>query len=386
VKDFAPGRVDLLDERSARTLFNLVPGVTALRFRSLVDRFGSATAALNAPPEDWAGVDGLPGRVAEALYDDCRKAVGRLAEELAAVEKLGARVIMAEDDEFPEGLKPLADAPIVLYIRGEYKPVDSMAVALVGSRTPTDYGRTVAERLARELTQAGVTIVSGLARGIDTASHAAVVKSGGRTIGVLGSGFNRFYPGENRALADRMAQRGAVISEFPLATEPDRGNFPRRNRVISGLSLAVVVVEADEQSGALITARLAAEQGRDVFAVPGSVFSKMSKGPHRLIRQGARVVETAEDILDEIEVFRSLSRPKPAPAAEAEPLDPTESRILGQLSLDPVTADALSAKTGLAASALSPALLHLELKGLVRALPGQNYVKSERGLEMTAAS
>jgi DNA processing protein len=390
-------RDGLENERFARVVFSLVPQVTPLRFQKFMARFGSASAALEAPAEAWGEVEGLAPAQAERLRRAADEAAPRAEAELEGLARLGGRALVPGDEEFPASLSSLPDAPSVLYVRGGLKPVDSLAVALVGTRHPTAYGRAATERLARDLCRAGVTVVSGLARGIDTAAHAAALAGGGRTAGVMGSGFRRPYPPENRRLMDRMAETGAVLSEFPLDAEPDKFNFPRRNRIISGLSLAIVVVEADEVSGALITARLAAEQGRDVFAVPGPVFSKMSRGPHRLLKQGARLVEDVEDVLDEIEVFRALSRPsarRGAPsdkpgrrsggaAAGAPPaLSGEEGRLFAQLSLEPCGVDDLSSRTGLPASAVSAGLLGLELKGLVRNLPGGNYVRSERGLEL----
>jgi DNA processing protein len=264
--------------------------------------------------------------------------------------------------------------------------VDDLAVAVVGSRRPTAYGRAAAERLARELAEAGVTVVSGLARGIDGAAHEAVVKNKGRTIGVLGSGLGRFYPPEHRGLAARMAERGAVLTEFSWGTDPLPNHFPRRNRLIAGMSLGVVVVEADVKSGALITARLAAEQGREVFAVPGSIFSPLSRGPHFLLKEGARPVEDAEDVLGALEVFRNLFRRPPAgPASGADAPSPNrtpdEEALLARISLDPAGMDDLAAGSRLAPGALAVALLNLELKGLVKSLPGKTYVRAEAALK-----
>lgn len=366
------------DERAARLIFNLVPGLGPMRFGRLVERFGDPVAALAVPAEAWTDVEGFGAARARALHAACSAAAGAWEEELSAAEEAGVRVLIPSDEEFPEGLKALPDAPLLLYVRGDFRPVDALAVALVGTRRPTAYGRAAAERFARELAQAGVTLVSGLARGVDTAVHAAAVQQGARTIGVLGSGHKRFYPPENRALAEKMAARGAVVSEFPLATEPDRGHFPRRNRLIAALSLATVVVEAAEASGALITARLAAEQGKDVFAVPGPIFSEKSRGPHRLLKQGARLVEGAEDVLEEIQAFRDLIRtsrpPAPAPAAA---LTAPEEGLLRHITLEPAGLDALASRSGLGPAALASALLALELKGLVRSLPGRAYVRVE---------
>jgi DNA processing protein len=349
-----------------------------MRFQKLTDRFGSALQALEAPEEAWRETEGLSPDTARRLHRECQEALKRWEPEMALLQKLGARVLIPSDLEFPAGLKALPDAPIVVYIKGELQPQDLLAVALVGTRQPTDYGRAAAERLAREFADAGVTVVSGLARGIDTVAHAAVLKRRGRTIGVLGSGLNRFYPPENRPLMERIAERGAVISEFSLATGPDRDHFPRRNRLISGLSVAVGVVECAEKSGALITARLAAEQGKDVFAVPGPIFSKGSAGPHLLLKQGARLAESAADVLSDIEIFRSLVQPpRTVPLDKAETLSPGEERLMLSLSLEPVAMETLAAHSGLSVGSLASTLLALELKGLIKPLPGRYYVRSE---------
>ncbi len=373
------------DERSARLLLNLAAPMEAAAFGKIIARFGSAAAALAAPAAAWAETEGVDPALAHRLRRAVQEALPRLEEEKTLLQQAAARAIISTDEEFPEGLKSLPDAPPVLYVKGDLRPRDAFAVALVGTRRPTPYGRAVAERMGRELAEAGITVVSGLARGIDTAAHAGALRGGGRTVGVLGGGLERFYPPENKFLADRMAAQGAVLSEFPLTYPSLPVNFPRRNRIISGLSLAVAVVEADQISGALITARLAAEQGRDVFAVPGPVFSKVSRGPHKLIKDGARLVESVEDILEEIEVFRGLIRQRARAAAKPSggPLSPSEARLLSHITLEPVGLDQLSARTGLAPAEVSAALLSLELKGLVRTLPGKSVARTETGLETT---
>jgi DNA processing protein len=356
-----------------------------VRFRRLEEAFGSGAGALAAGPSAWAAVEGI-GAVAGELARELNAVRARAEEEAVAMEKAGVRALIPGDDEYPEGLKTLEDRPFLLYISGRRTPVDDLAVAVVGSRRPTAYGRAAAERLARELAEAGVTVVSGLARGIDGVAHEAVVKKKGRTIGVLGSGLGRFYPPEHRNLAARMAERGAVLTEFSWGTGPLPGHFPRRNRLIAGMSLGVVVVEADIKSGALITARLAADQGREVFAVPGSIFSPLSRGSHLLLKEGARPVEDAEDVLNALEVFRDLLRRLPAapPAGAQAPspnLAPDEEALLSRISLDPLGVDDLAAGSRLAAGPLAAALLNLELKGLVRSLPGKTYVRAEAALK-----
>lgn len=367
------------DERSACVMLNLVPSVGPIRFRRLMERFGSAAAVLEGSVSDLAEVEGFGISLAEKLARSFESAPAQLETEMSLCEKHGISFITATDEDYPESLRHIADPPIVLYVKGQIRHTDALAVAVVGTRRPTAYGSAAAERLSRELAEAGVTVISGLARGVDTLAHTAALKASGRTIGVLGSGLGRFYPPENKGLAEKMALQGAVLTEFPVSTEPDRGNFPRRNRLISALSLAVLVVEADETSGALITARLAAEQGKDVFAVPGSIFSKMSAGPHRLLKQGAKLVEQAGDVLEEIESLKALIKMKKqmAPEKNRIELNGQENDLLEHVSLEPMTIDDLSGRTGLPSPVLSALLLNLELKGFVKSLPGKNYVRTE---------
>lgn len=369
---------DGLTEREARVVFSMIPEIGPVRFQRIVNHFGGASRAVTAGEADWRRMPGLGEAWARRLHAACRKAFAALPGEMKRVERAGARLLVPEDEEYPPALKTLADAPFLLYIRGDWTPRDNMSVALVGSRQCSPYGRAVTERLSADLARAGVTVVSGLARGIDTAAHAAALKNKGRTVGVLGSGLDDFYPPENKALSDKMAAHGAVVSEFAMTMPPDRGHFPRRNRLIAGLSMAVVVVEAREASGALITARLAADQGREVFAVPGPVSAPGSAGPHRLLKQGARLAENVEDILEGIELFRDLLRQRPSPPVAAAPaLSGAEGKIYSLIGLDPVGLERLAADAGLAAPAASAALVNLELKGLVRLMPGQNYVRTE---------
>ncbi len=372
------------DEREARLLFNLTEPLGPVRFSRLVERFGSAIGALEAGAEAWQEVEGFGAKAAE-FYNALEQALPALEKEKADALRLKARVLCALDEEYPESVRGLRDAPPVLYVWGDLKPVDSLGIALVGSRRPSTYGTAAAERFARELSGAGVTVVSGLARGVDGSAHAACLAAGGRTVGILGSGFSRFYPAEHRKLAERMAKKGAVVTEFPLNAEPDAGHFPRRNRLIAAMSLGVVVVEALERSGALITAHLAAEQGRDVFAVPGSIFSPLSRGPHRLIKQGAKPVECAMDVLEEISAFRDIlnARRAASPAAPAAPPSTVSAngrKLLAALSLEPTGIDGLARSAGLSAAEAARELLSLELAGLVRAVPGKHYVSSEMSL------
>lgn len=400
------------NEKDVCHLINLTESIGPVRFARLVERFGSAVDAVRAGAGPWKEVEGFGASAADYFQAvvDARPA---WEAEKKRLDILGVRVLCAADEEYPDPFRTLRDAPPVLYVRGVLKLSDSLGVALVGSRRSTAYGVAAAERLGRELAQAGVTVVSGLARGIDGAAHAAALKAGGRTVGILGSGFDRFYPPEHRRLADQMAEKGAVITEFPLAAGPDAGHFPRRNRLIAALSVGTVVVEAYEKSGALITAGLAAEMGRDVFAVPGSIFSPVSRGPHRLIKNGAKPVESAMDIFDEITVFHNVmstvtgssgpAAPKPANHVkekegknekgpdERDPVErpaskrqgtggPTRDVLMGELSLTPRGIDGLARAAGLSAGETARHLLALELAGLVRALPGKQFVRTEISL------
>jgi DNA processing protein len=258
-----------------------------------------------------------------------------------------------------------------LYVRGQLTAADEWAVALVGTRHASPYGREAARDLAAGLARSGVTVVSGLARGIDVVAHRAALEAGGRTIAVLGSGVDRVYPPEHAAVAESIARAGAVVSDYPLGTAPEAGNFPPRNRIISGLSKGVVIVEAAEVSGALITADFAAEQGRDVFAVPGSIFQRSSRGTHKLIQQGAKLVIGVNDVLEELNL--ALANEQQTVRAVL-PADATEARLLACLSADPVHVDEIGAQAGLPIAQVSGTLALMELKGLVRQVAGMQYV------------
>jgi DNA processing protein len=258
-------------------------------------------------------------------------------------------------------------------MQGEIRPADDWAIAVVGTRRASVYGRQATERIVSDIARSGVTVISGLARGIDTYAHRAALAAGGRTIAVLGSGLDRVYPEENRALAEHIAQNGAVISEYPLGTPPDGTNFPRRNRIVSGLSRGVLVVEADLKSGAMITATQAGEQGRDVFAVPGSIFNPLSAGPHQLIREGAKIVTDAADILEELHLTAVVEQ---RATREALPADPTEAALLTLLSDEPTHVDDLTRSAKMPSATVTATLTILELKGLARQLGSMQYVRA----------
>jgi len=297
----------------------------------------------------------------------------------SAITAQGKLIALAADG-YPAWLRAIADPPAVLYCDGRIEPRDRQAVAIVGARAASPYGLRVTETLARELSGAGFTIVSGLARGIDAAAHRAALDAGGRTIAVLGCGLDVTYPPEHGRLREEIAQCGAVLTEFPAGTPPKPSHFPQRNRIISGLSLGVVVVEAAEDSGSLITARLALEQGREVFAVPGSIDAPLSHGPHGLLKQGAKLVETVDDIVEELlpqleTAGVPTQQPMPFKAMEPPALSPEERRVWGQMSRDPLHLDDLTERSGLTPAVVAGILLGLELKDVVRQLPGQRYYR-----------
>jgi DNA processing protein len=314
------------------------------------------------------------------------------AQEGNRIASATPAILRLEDDRYPERLRTIPDPPPVLYCDGLPEPEDRVAIAIVGARQATSYGVRVTEALARDLAQLGFTIVSGMARGIDAAAHRGALAAGGRTIAVLGCGLDVVYPPEHGRLRAEIARSGSVMTEFPPGTRPLASHFPRRNRILSGLALGVVVVEAAEGSGSLITARLALDQGREVFAVPGPLDAPLSRGPHGLIKQGAKLVETVEDIVEELlpqleESARGVSErrsrftPARTPAGglgNAETLNLSdlsaeEKCVLTLITREPVTIDALTARTGLPAAIVAGALLELELKEVVRQMPGQRY-------------
>ncbi len=352
----------------------LLPG-SARRIWNLVERFGSPRAAWMASGEDLVARGGFEPRAAAYLVR-CRSELD-LQAEVARLQELNITYITSDEKGYPHLLRVIFDPPPGLFIRGSLPPAGEQAVAVVGSRRPTPYGVTVAEKLAGELARAGVTVVSGMARGIDSAAHRGALEAGGRTVAVLGCGVDVVYPRENRRLMEDIIEAGAVISEFPPGSPPEAWHFPVRNRIISGLCRATVVVEAAERSGALITADLALEQGRDVMAVPGPVTSPQSRGPNQLIKQGARLVESVEDILEELGITR-LFPAKHLQAPVMPGLTADEEAVYRVLSGDPVAVDIIIENTGLATQQVLSALMFLEVKGLARQFPGRLYARREK--------
>ncbi len=348
--------------------FNRVRGIGPARLRMLIDAFGDVERAWHAPAEMLARV-GLDRRSLENLLET--RAQVDLDRELRRVAAVGAHILTWEDEAYPRLLAEIPDPPLVLYVRGELRPEDAWAVAVVGTRRASTYGREVTRRLVTVLAQNGVTIVSGLARGIDAVAHQTALEVGGRTIAVLGCGIDLVYPPEHRDLARRIAAQGALVTEYPLGTPPEPGNFPPRNRIISGLSLGVLITEAGRDSGALITADYAAEQGRDVFAVPGSILSAGCAGTNRLIQDGARPVLDAADILQELNLTMVAEQKE---ARQALPTTETEALILSHLSAEPVHVDDLTRAVGLPVAQVTSTLALMELKGMVRQVGGMKYV------------
>jgi DNA processing protein len=348
-----------------------------------MDRFGSPERVFQASPGDISGVEGVSARLAGAIHR--HPLTDAVKKELDLIDRSDYSIIPMNDPGYPALLLEIPDPPPFLYVYGNLG--DCMGnIAVVGSRSATPYGRATAERLSSEMAAAGATIVSGLARGIDTAAHRGALAAGGKTIAVLGSGLERIYPAVNHDLFHEIAASGAVITELPLKAGPDGHHFPVRNRIISGISLGTVVVEAARKSGSLITARLALEQNREVFAVPGSVRSSKSAGTHYLIKQGAKLVEAAADVFEELPPTAKLSADAPpkaagtteAPLQEAMALSPEERQVMDALNPYPVHIDVLVRQLDMEAGRISAILLQLELKGLANQAPGKMFSKMDR--------
>jgi len=348
--------------------FNLVKGIGAVRLKQILDFFGSLEVAWNSPIDGFISA-GLPQKAVENLQR-VRSQVD-LDVIMGNIEKKKIKVLTWEDTDYPRRLKEINQAPPVLFINGSINVEDDWAVAVVGTRRVTPYGRQIAVEIARFLAENGVTVVSGLARGVDAIAHQSALQAGGRTIAVLGNGVDITYPPEHAKLANEIISQGALVSDYPIGTPPDGVNFPPRNRIISGLSLATVVVEAGERSGALITAEFAVEQGREVFAVPGSILTPQSEGTNKLIEQGARPLLKMKEI---IEVLKLEQIPEKQTTRRINPINPSEKRLLDFLSHEPVHVDELSNLAGLPISEVSATLTMMELKGLVSQVGGMNYV------------
>ncbi len=384
---------------------SLVQGVGAILFKRLIEAFGSPRNVFEASPEALQQVEGVGAKTAYHIKAFFK--TDTLRKQLQLLEKHRVHFVTFNDSSYPELLRNIFDPPPVLYVKGTFSERDRLAVAVVGSRKSSSYGRLTAEKICVDLVSRGVTIVSGLARGIDSFAHRGALKGGGRTIAVLGNGVDYIYPRENRKLYEEIVEKGAVISEFPLGTPPDRKNFPVRNRIISGLSLGVVVVEASDQSGALITADQALEQGREVLAIPGNISSYTSRGTHRLIKQGAKLVETAEDILEELSLFRreagtqiqslpsnpsrpvsirSPERKRPTSSSTLlkgettpplEDLTEDERLVYAVIDSEPLHIDEIVHRLQRPTGFVLGVLMMLEMKNKIKQLSGKMFIRSE---------
>ncbi|MEN8807607.1 MAG: DNA-processing protein DprA [Desulfobacterales bacterium] len=357
-------------------LLKSVPGIGNHLFKRLIDRFGSPEKAFQAAEQDFQVIEGMNQALARRIKT--HRLHPSVRQDMALAAQKGVRIVTMTDPDYPALLLQIPDPPPFLYVRGKLES-QCKAVAVVGSRIATRYGLSMAARLSAELAACGVTVVSGMARGIDTAAHEGALQSGGRTVAVLGSGLEKVYPAENRKLFQTIVRNGAVLSEFPMLTKPEPHNFPIRNRIISGMSYGTVIVEASKKSGSLITARLAAEQNREVFAVPGSVQSFKSIGTHTLIKQGAKLVENAQDVLEEIagQLFEGIRPDDRHPPTKKEPpaLTTEEAIVCGALEPYPVHIDDLGRKLSMAPGKLASILLQLELNGIVEQSPGNFFTR-----------
>jgi DNA processing protein len=364
-------------EHDAWLALCLIPEVGAATFHRLVGGLGSPEAVLMTPMEVLERVPGVSREAARAIADfRWREALDR---ELRVIETRGFTLRRFGEEGYPEALAAIHAPPPIIYLRGALRLEDRVAVAIVGSRKGSTYGIAMAERISGELAQRGVTIVSGMARGIDAAAHRGALEAGGRTIAVLGCGLGVTYPPEHGELSDQIAANGALVSEFPVFAPPKPDHFPRRNRIISGLSLGVVVVEAGIESGALITANYALEQGREVFAVPGQVTARSSRGCHQLIKAGAKLTESWEDVWEEIEAQVGPPAQSGSWVTPAGPsLEQEEILVVDALEAGPVQIDDLIGRTRLPAGQMASLLLSLMLKGVIEELPGKSFAKRLR--------
>jgi DNA processing protein len=358
------------DDRQFWVSFHRISGVGSARISRLLECFDTLEDAWRAGDREIRAT-GLPSDVVSAILSE-RPSIDP-ANEMERIERAGVRALTLDDPDYPRLLRHIPLPPPVLYVRGTLLPTDELSIGVVGTRRSTSYGTDMTARISRGLAEAGVTIVSGLALGIDTVAHRVALEAGGRTLAVFGCGLDTIYPPRNRVLAERIVENGALISEYALGTKPDARNFPVRNRIISGLSRGVVVVEAPTRSGALITTSFAADQGRDVFAVPGSALSSASAGCHDLIRNGAMLITSAEQILDHLDVARVEVQTQ----ARLTLPETSSERILYEIvGAEPRHVNELSIESGLPIHETSGTLLALELKGLVRQSAAQHYVRS----------
>ncbi len=370
-----------MDAREALIALNMIDHIGPVRLRRLLEAFGDPVSILNASPQQLLKVPGIGPEIAQSIYN-WRNTID-LDGELKRIKEFGCKVIIRGDPEYPPLLEQIYDPPIVLYVNGTLCDRDRNAIAIVGTRQPTHYGLETARKLAYQLAYAGITVVSGGARGIDTAAHTGALAAKGRTIAVLGTGINIVVPPENADLFDQITKNGAIITQFPFNRIPDKQSFPIRNRIVAGMTLGTVVVEANMNSGALITANFATQYGRQVFAIPGRIDSPKSKGCHYLIKEGAKLCESAEDILSEFEYLfpqRNLSAPSntPPPYQLTITLSEHEEAVYQAIGNTEAYIDEIIQRSGLPPSTVNVVLFSLEMKRLVRQLPGKRYVRIDQ--------
>lgn len=359
-----------MDDRAHLIGLSLVPGIGESRLKLIVSRFKSARAVFEAPKSNLRDT----GLLDESTIASISNEYVELAQtQLRQLGSLGGNIVTFTDEDYPANLKPLDEAPPLLYVLGSLKKQDSLAVAVVGSRRATAYGRATAERLSFDLATRGVTIVSGLATGVDAAAHRGAIKAGGRTVAVLGCGLDIDYPASNRRLRERVVSAGALVTEFSMGTKPLPGNFPKRNRIVSGLSLGIVVVEAASKSGTFSTVKWAADQGREVFAVPGDINRRTSSGTNRLISDGAKLTTCADDVLEEIGVLKESWAKAPEVA-----LSDVERLVVDTLDYGPIHVDEVAMHSKMPPSKTLSVLLSLELKGVVKQSPGKIFSLESR--------
>ena len=376
--EMSPDTDSLMQNKPAPDLtwigLSSIPGIGRVTFRKLVALFGSPEKALSASVDDLRKIGGLSDKIVAAIGSFPWQE--HAAREITKAAEANVAIITADSPAYPASLRNTPDAPVYLYVKGTLQSSDANSIAIVGTRKPTHYGMTVTRRLAGDLSSAGFTIVSGMARGIDTQAHRGALASRGRTIAVLGCGINVVYPPENKGLMEEIGKSGAVVSENPFGTQPESGYFPSRNRIISGLSRGTVIIEAAEDSGSLITANYTLEQGRKLYAVPGNIGSLTSKGTNSLIKQGAILVEGVEDILRNL----GVQKQDEAPAMQARPLPvltEDESTVLCCITNEPKHIDIIMNESRANAGKLGGVLINLELKGLAKQLPGKYFVREE---------
>ena len=358
-------------------LLNLsaIPGIGSTRIRALIAHFKSTEGIFRASIKELTSIDGFEYKTAKAIKDYSNFKFGENQQKRA--DQDGAEIVHFWDERYPENLRKIYDPPAILFMKGNILKQDKYAISIVGTRMPSSYGKVVAEKIGRELAKKGIVIVSGLARGVDTIGHWAAIRSGGRTLAVLGSGLDQIYPSENKKLAEAIFQQGALVSEFPLGTKPDAVNFPRRNRIIAGLSLGTIVIEAGLKSGALLTANYALEQNREIFSVPGNINSPKSIGTNQLIKDGAKLISGVNDVLIELEsqLKHFLKEDDRQQSKVYKSLSELDKMLLDNLSNQPIHIDKLASLINKSTAETLSALLPLEFKDLVKQLPGKLFVK-----------